>query len=744
MKKSLRFIALSMATISLLASCGKEMHENQITTEPVESEEGYVKITFSAEYPALEVESKSTIAEDGSVAWNAGDEITLYYMEGGLPAYASATAITSGASAEFAASIPEGIDAVYAVYPAGKGTLTTDGTFKLNTASTQNGSFEQANFAVAWSKVAANMNLTFKNAVGLFKVRIPENGIIINGNENHTIKAISVCGKKTALAFAGDVTVSVGENGELLLSEPENPVNQTTIELDDKARKEGYVYIHSLPVNSEDGLAFNIQNTNGEYLPAAVTVDDKAITLERGHLKPVEAACESVVFDWYFTENGTGNGKSQDTPGNASAFSKLLNETKYLYGERRLNGATIHLADGTYALNERLDIYGTEAGNYTIEGTSLEGTIIDGQEQVQLIYWSGAKSLKMANLTLQNGKTVNNTDSDRGAAINSESSTGKLTMDNCKLYHNVTGKANSGAILLATDADFNKCIFESNNSKKTGAAFAVPGGTNNTIKINECQFLSNETGAANGGAIFYAGVGNIFVNRSVFKGNRVTVTSAVEGGVAIHCNVADSKLSVYNCTFNDNSAGSNSAPEISAVSYIIANSTFVAGAKRSSYGVICNRAAEDNISTLVNNIVIHGSGTASHVALGFKDEANICLTSGYNLVKGIKAKFTGALADNTTYSGSDVIKETFGFDSITENSYPWDGNTDGFILADSKSFSKCSLDQIKTLVKANKNGEAFWAWLESIEVNGTKATDVDIRGVVRTTTSMWPGSYQQD
>ena len=45
---------------------------------------------------------------------------------------------------------------------------------------------------------------------------------------------------------------------------------------------------------------------------------------------------------------------------------------------------------------------------------------------------------------------------------------------------------------------------------------------------------------------------------------------------------------------------------------------------------------------------------------------------------------------------------------------------------------------------ANKNGEAFWAWLESIEVNGTKATDVDIRGVVRTTTSMWPGSYQQD
>ena len=733
-----------MATISLLASCGKEMQENQITTEPVESEEGYVKITFSAEYPALKVESKSTIAEDGSVAWNAGDEITLYYMEGGIPAYVSATAITSGASAEFTASIPEGVDALYAVYPAGKGVLTTDGTLKLNTACTQNGSFEQANFAVAWSKVADNMNLRFKNAVGLFKVRIPENGIIINGNENHTIKAISVCGKKTALAFAGDVTVSVGENGELSFSEPENPVNQTTVELNDAVRKGGYIYIHSLPVSSEDGFAFNIQNTNDEYLPAAVTVDDKAINLERGHLKPVESACESIVFDWYFSEEGTGNGKTKDTPGNAAAFCKMLNETKYLYGERRLNGATIHLADGTYALTERLNICSTEAGNYIIEGTSMEGTVIDGQEQVQLIYWSGSKNLNMANLTLQNGKTVNNTNPDRGAAINSESSTGKLTMNNCKLYNNVTDKANSGAILLATDADFNNCIFESNNSKKTGGAFAVPGGINNTVKINECQFLNNQTGATNGGAIFYAGTGNVFVNRSLFKGNRVTVSKAVTDGVAVHCNVADSKLSIYNCTFNDNSSGTNSAPEISAISYIIANSTFVASKNRSSYGVICNRATENNISTIVNNIVIHNSTSATHVALGFKEETEVCLTSGYNLVKGIKAKFTGALADNTTYSGTDVVKDTFGFTDIMDNSYPWDGNTDGFILADSNSFSKCSLNQIKDLIQANTNGSAFWAWLESIDVNGTKATDIDIRGVVRTTASMWPGSYQQD
>lgn len=782
MKRNLHFFAAAVATISILASCAKEMEE---TTPNEESEETttvpsgeMVTITFKADYPnpvmegtvapqQAEADTRTTIAEDGTVAWEVADEITLYYMEGETVASAPATALTAGVKADFQVTIPEGVAEVFAVYPAGKGELTPDGVFKVKTGGAQNGSFEQANYAAAWAEVSDEMNLSFKNVVGLFRVRLPEGGIIEDGDVNHTIKSISITGKKSEPAFLGDVTVTVGDDGALAFSAPENAAMEAVVELDEETRNAGYAYIPSLPVTSADGLVFRFMNTEGIYLPAAVTKDDKAITLDRGHLKPVNTACESVIFDWYFAEDGQGDGKSASSPAGVAEFQKLLNDSQYLYGERRLDGARLNLAAGTYSLTEQLNIKGVEAGDITIVGAGLEESMIDGAEYGnQMVACASNKNLNLSKLTFQNATSNIN-----GAVMNNGGSAGKLVCNEVGFKNNYSNK-NSGAIYIGgtSGAEFRNCVFEGNKTKTNVAgAVATGGSSKGTVAFYGCRFEGNlagesATSGAQGGAIYHATAdmlmidncvfdsntgytfggaiygnvadGKIFISRSLFVGNEISKGDYKDLGAAIY---SKGPVGVYNCTFNYNHAATKSCSVFSATKYIVANSTFVESMKV-SHGVICNRATEEHHSTIINNIVITTSTTDTHCALSISaTDANNNADCGYNLVTRIQAGFTAASNDVTTYT--PVVKTDFGFEDAvdkTNKCYAWLGDITAF-----EGFSRCRLSDVETMIKANTViGDDFWNWLKSIKIGAYDATQVDVRGIRRDPDLMWPGSYQ--
>lgn len=782
MKRNLRFFAAAVATISLLASCAEEMKE---TTTPNDDSdvttnvpsEGYVTITFKADYPSLtseqtasptpaEAATRTAIDDNGNVSWKIGDKIGLYYMEGSNPAFVAATALDEGASAEFQVSIPEGVTSVYAVYPADKGELSADGVFKVKTAATQDGAFEKVNYAAAWSEVTDEMNLKFKNVVGMFRVKLPEGGILKDGSVNHVIKSIGITGKKAELAFLGDVTVAV-ENGTLTFSAPENGAGEAVIELNDQTRNAGYVYIPSLPVNSPDGLVFRFMNTEGKYLPAAVTKDDKAINLESGHLKPVNTACESVIFDWYFAADGQGDGKSADAAAGVELFQKLLNDSQYLYGERRLDGARLNLAAGTYSLTEQLNIKGVEAGDITIVGAGLEESMIDGAEYGnQMVACASNKNLNLSKLTFQNATSNIN-----GAVMNNGGSAGKLVCNEVGFKNNYS-KKNSGAIYIggSAGAEFRNCVFEGNKTNgNVAGAVATGGSSKGTVAFYGCRFEGNIAGenassAAQGGAIYHATVdmlmidncvfdsntgytlggaiygnvadGKIFISRSLFVGNEISKGDYKDLGAAIY---SKGPVGVYNCTFNFNHAASKSCSVFSATKYIVANSTFVESMKV-SHGVICNRATEKHHSTIINNIVITTSGTDTHCALSISaTDANNNADCGYNLVTRIQDGFTAASNDVTTYT--PVVKADFGFeDSVdkTNKCYAWSGD-----IANFEGFSRCNLSNVEAMIKANTIiGNEFWSWLKSIKVGANDATQVDVRGVLRDPNAMWPGSYQ--
>lgn len=785
MKRNLHFFAAAVATISFLASCAEEiidettLDEDSDVTVTVPSD-GMVTLTFKADYPNPVTEeavapqqagTRTTIAEDGTVAWEIGDEITLYYMEGNTPANAPATALTAGPSADFQVTIPDGVTEVYAVYPAGKGELTTDGVFKVKTGEVQNGSFEQANYAAAWTEVSDEMNISFKNAVGLFKVKIPEGGIIKDGEVNHTIKSIAIAGKKAELAFLGDVAVTL-ENGALSFSDPENASAEAVIELDGEARNAGYVYIPSLPVTSADGFVFRFQNTEGKYLPAAVTKDDKVITLERGHLKPVNTACESVIFDWYFAADGQGDGKSAASPAGVAEFQKLLNDSQYLYGERRLDGARLNLAAGTYSLTEQLNIQGIEAGDITIVGAGLESSLVDGAALgTQMVVCASAKNVNLKNFAFQNG-----TSSANGGVMNNSGSSGKLICQGVGFKNNYSTK-NSGAIYLGgtSGAEFKNCEFIGNktNSNVAGAV-ATGGSSKGTVAFYDCIFEGNQAGenatkGSQGGAVYHAAedllivdnclfkdnagyaaggalYGNtaksvMFISRSCFRNNTVTIGENKDGGAAIYGKV----FGVYNSTFSYNHHASKHSSSIGGENFIVANSTLVESMK-STIGVIRNSATTEHITTVVNSIVLTTSGTADHCALGtWKTDEFKYLDCKYNAVTRIDSRIEGAYADATNYK--TATKGTFGFDEVDleTKSFPWNGDITGLA-----GYSNCKLADVESLIKANVGtvgtstlGVEFWNWLTTTKTaDGLSLAEVDVRGIRRDTDLMWPGSYQ--
>ena len=769
MKKSLLYLSAALTVFTVMAACSKEQSQSAPEANTPGEEEiapasgELVTIKFKADYP-VPMETKTQISDAGIVSWKAGDEVTLYYIESGNPASTTATALADGPSVEFSATIPSGITALWAAYPAGSGNLTVGDVFTINTAATPTGVFADANFSVAHTAITDinDVSMSFKNAVGLFCIPIPAGGVISHGGESYTIGAIEISSKSGSPSFLGTVTVT-DNAGELAFSEPDSPVTSTAITLDAAARSQSNVYIPSLPITASDGLVFLFTDTGGKTIPAAVTVDGKAINLERGHLKP-SAAVEGIVWDWYYSPEGTGDGKSAAAPAGLAEFQKILNDTQYTYGQWRLNGATLHLADGTYRLTETLSLQGNESGTITIDGESQANTIIHGDNARQIMLWSSAMDLNISNLRFVGADSG----SAAGAALNTSGASGKLTLETVTFYYNNT-TGNAGGILLAVPATINNCIFNTNKGK-LGGAITIPGAiadgsiidiTNTTFTKNEatstqggalyiagpalvrmdhCSITSN-IGTTGGGAIYLTNSPKLFVNRTFFHANQNNTTGAKHVGVAIHGG-SSSAWACYNCTFHDNSAQAGSTPSVLGTNYIVANSTFVEGAKRNSYGVISNVSSLEHTSTVVNNLVTHNSGTATHVALGFNASTDIQVDCGYNLLRGIKANFTSALNDNTSFSDHGlIIKDTFGFDSFSSDyCYEWNGDVSSFT-----GFNKAKLSQVETLIKANTViGNDFWNWLESdaLKVNGNKATVVDMRGIARDINSMWPGSYQ--
>ena len=759
---------VAFAVVVNFVSCNKEQPtdgENppeDVIITPGET----VPFTFLANYPVPTEDTRTDIANDGKVSWEAGDVVTLYYVEGGFPASTPATAIAGGASAEFSASIPSGVTEIWAAYPAGSGEIDANGVFTMNIAGPFDGSFPAANLAAAHAEVGPDVVLQFKNAVGLFKIQLPSGGILSHNGDDYTIGSVLIAGKNEEPAFLGVTTVSLDGEGGLVFSAPATPVTQIEAVLNASTRAQGAIYLPSLPFSSTDGLSFRFIDADGKSIPAAITKDNKAITLERGHLKPVNTAFDSIIWDWYFAPDGTGDGKSATAPGNVEAFQNLVNASSATYGQWRLDGATLHLASGTYTLTEQVVIQSDNAVDVVIEGESKSGSILDGttvgESNKPMIKMTGAVNLNIKNLTLQNGKA-----GEQGAALQyTAEATGDLSLGNilftqnqCTLaagalllkgtgfadirdcdFTNNTSSRQGGALIITSTSEvaFTNCSFVSNTSSlAAGGGGAIYMGAASTVRIDNCSFEQNSA-VTNGGAIHASSPNSkLFINRTSFESNVLNPTGNAEAGAAV---LTAGDVGFYNCTFHYNHGANKLTTALTATKFILANCTFKESVAYAQ-GVFSCKSTADDLATLCNNVIINNQEYSAFYA----SEATNYVTSGYNVLTLVSGKATKVKEDATTYipadkTGRNSLRSLFPTIDSNNRYYVWDGDVSGF-----DSYAKPTLAQVETLIKTQANiGNEFWEWLSGIDVNGTPATKVDIRGIPRDITTVWPGSYQQD
>lgn len=575
--KQLIYSIMVAATVIIAASCQKEAAIKPENTEKTASD--VVRWSFTADMP----ETKTTLLDAGSVTWEAGDVITLYYLDGtNTPKSVEATTKAGGANATFTASIPAGDspDHFWAAYPASSGALTYDGGEKFTiTCGRVDGSFKSANIMAAYSTAAAK-SFTFKHAVGIIALKLPSGGIINHNETDYPITTIRVKGKETSIHSMG--TVEVTSDGTSVTGFADaGGTSSAAVDINDAVRASGTAYLPSFPGTLTNGLAIRYYSNAGN-IPAILT-KDAPITVSRGHILPISDLTSHIVWDYYVSASGSGDGLTPATAMSVSDFLAFLEEGKnggsnvIMCYANRINGVTFHFTAGSHSISTPITlpaqtIY-SEATYYTIDGDNA--ATLDGGGSSRIFEFTNAcDRVTIKNLTLTNGSTetggialiqnaaphfknctfTNTTSTEAGGAVRVDTaSKGAGTFNGCT-FSNCTGQ-NGGAIVITnagTKATFTGCTFTNNKSTSSGGVLYA---TNGVATFEGCTFggseeLGNQAGSMGGFA--YITGGNITFSSCLIAHNHSTNV-----GGAIDVISATGSLYIYSCDFISNKTTGN-------------------------------------------------------------------------------------------------------------------------------------------------------------------------------------------
>ena len=476
--KKFDFIIALIALAMAACACNKEIEQPGNDGPEVPAEPG--KIVFTAMAP-----TKTATTDDQTVTWVADDEVRFSW-DGG---YAIATAASSGASTTFTIDAPDGVDEIYAIYPASAGGSVNDGKVTVHySGSRADGSFAANDICVARAIKngdAWETNLTFKNAACLLKIGVTSSEII-------KIKVQAVGEEEIAGAFevsmdgsgnpvVGDAVGSASSSSSMTVSGPGNyyiPI------------KPGITLTKGFRVNritDETDPDDPVQLTPFYYNGSFETERGKIIKLND---------IDSHAGHYYVTPGGAGtkSGQSWNNAMDAATFKAFIenNEGNNYF---ILRGAVFHLSAeeftfGTY-LKPAFSGHGEVA--FTIEGTR------NGSSITTFIGGTGADAgmlepRQSTNLTVRNVKFTGTNGNSNRAAIRVNNNSVKLTLENCIFENNKTsGQSGAINIIKGNSVTITDCEFTSNSSSSGGASIHAE---NITLSVSDCTFSDN-TGKGN-------------------------------------------------------------------------------------------------------------------------------------------------------------------------------------------------------------------------------------------------------
>lgn len=735
-------LIITLSAVLAAVSCAEELAETQNPVENIE----YRTVTFES------IATKTTISDNGTVEWEEGDEISIYYVKSDGASIGEATAVaqTAGTTSKFTAQIPaeDNPEAYYAAYPAGSGELTvTDGSpsFLINVdASRCDGTFKSANFAAAYSTAEA-ASFQFKNAVGMLKFKVSRSVKRAKDASEYPINGIYMRGKTYGSALDGKISVTVENDAVSGFGDSESESNVNMRNISSEAVNSGYIYMPCTPAEWADGICVRFYSDKGA-IPAVLSPDNVKVSIERGHVLPVADLTEKVVFDYYVSGEGSGDGLSASSPMSVSAMQEILNkvtvlhptsETKMQFPCYYLNGATFNFVEGTHSIESTITI---PAGSIDYEIT------VDGNGTA-LLQGSTAKvfdvneNAVIRNITIDGADVSSLTEtSANGAGVTVNAKT-KVVLENVTIKN---CKAKSGGAVFVSYAngsdddsllDCVNCRFSQNTATANGSAVISSGAsTGGQIRFDECVFYMNTNGTT--ATVYLNGAILAMFNKCSFYEN----TKGNSGGRDIDTQ-KKARLALNNCTIRNSQGGvSNGGLLITRGNTIVANSTLF-GTNIGYRNLIGLGSSDENGSLVVNSVLFSQNSSKDGIVTalclhkdfyqslkysmytsckweGSKEGTGFTVADSYNMDSWDKV-----FADRATPNGPGEQPAYYALSWTWKNDYPCP-----------------TLQQVRNAINENPLGSVFLSWLDTIE--GSLSTD--IAGRERPANAMCPGSYQQD
>lgn len=429
-------------------------------------------------------------------------------------------------------------------------------------------------------------------------------------------------------------------------------------------------------------------------------------------------ADELQLEAYYVKEQPCGNatGMDWDNAMGSDALRSLLavnaDRTQSDANAARIDGKTIHMAAGNYAMAQNNTGLKIEYSNYSKQ---VEITILGGYDPAS----SGTDLTKR-----DTGKFITsltrNTDSNASATSNAMLVLGNqtdITFDGCTFdgHHQpdddgvtrawqVSAGSSGNATLHLTD-----CVIRNFNRKNvsgngdSGAALKLTKGR---VMLDNVEITGN-TAKDRGGAINVAGNENyLYMNNCLLRDN----TAAAAWGTAIHS--GGGYVCMNNVTVIGTSGSSGNSITVNGdACFIVANSTLI-GASGNPNGVFRSGKAK---SLLVNSLFVKGTGTRTIYA------GNI-VSGGYNVFQGADSNW-GATDTDTDYSDLTLPAIT-----LTDGVYQWQAGAP----IDSYATRQAVTEAIRNF---NAVGADFVDWV------GETGFGKDQRGADRNASRMQPGAY---
>ena len=510
---------------------GNDVPQEEQTGKP--GEDG--KIVFTAMAP-----TKTAIdSNDEVVTWVAGDEVKFVWAGGSTTATASA----SGASTTFSVEVGEGVTELYAVYPASAAGSYDAGSVNLTFNDHPSaGTFAANDICVAKAVKTSgtwSTTLAFKNAACLLKVGVGSSAItkfqVFAGNSENITGTLPVSIDGTTVSYG-----SIDGGSDHVTMEISGP---------------GNYYIPVIPgITLSNGFQVKLFEGDDQITPFFY---NGSFTTERGKVIKL-SDIDTHAGQYYVTPSGAGtmSGQSWNNAMDAATFKTFIETTDNYF---ILRGATFHLSAEEFTFGDYLqpDFSGHSETAFTIEGTTSGSditTFVGGSGDPAGTLWPKAS----CNLTVKNVKFTGTDGNSNRGAIRLNTSSAKLTLENCIFENNKTS-GNGGAIVLLKCAELNitDCDFIGNVGSR-GAAIYFDAQVDLTVNVTGGKFEGNYTTGNDAGSVIYASTngdypGNPSINFTnvTFKDNYYKSDTNDYGGI-IRINTSTGKACFDHCVFDGN------------------------------------------------------------------------------------------------------------------------------------------------------------------------------------------------